>query len=751
MNRSFLWVTQEDRNYIENKYHRTDEPYDGIRRFDYHGYEFDPTTGMTDEEIKCGLEKLVKDMDGQPRHIIKARCVEYVLDHTRIDVNEHDYFPAMYSWGRIIDKYTIDVWHAEARAGAKEQMSSDILNEFPKTGLAWFSLDFDHTVPDYDSMMSLGFSGMLQRARASYENIKASGTLTEKQDIFFRSVEIEYTAIIRFVDRLYKYALTKTFDKAPTIVKALKQVRDGAPTNTYESLLLNYIYFMVSESIEHYQVRSLGYGLDGTLYPFYQKDLAENKFTKEELGRFIAYFLMQFSGIASYWGQPMYLAGTNLDGTTKVNDLTYYILDIYDQLDIYNPKIQIKLHPSTPKDFILHALDMIRHGSSSIVFVNEETIVKALMRQGATYEKAVDSVVKGCYEYVTKADALCISFSTFNALKPVELVFNRGVDHKTGIKVGIDTGDVTQFTTFEQFYNAYRAQFVHAVQKMLECLSKFEPYVNSVNPSILYSTTIPRCIETLTDATDGGIKNISSMWLNGFGTSVDALMAVYELVFEQKVTTMAELKAALDANWQGYEKLRLKALRCKHKYGNGDKMADSYANTIHNLYSAQFSALKNCHGGNYEYELHGARAFIEQGWATWATPDGRLVGNEVSKNASPTPGMDRNGVTALIRSATNMDLSLCDSGCCLDVMLHPSAVQSEDGLEAFYSILTTYQKNGGASIHFNVFNAETLIDAQKHPENYKNLQVRVCGWNVLWNNMVKEEQDAYIERALNIQ
>lgn len=744
-------MPQADRDYIENKYHRTDMPYDGLRRFDYHGYELDPSTGMTDGEIKAELDRLVHDLETQPRHIIKARAVEYVLDHTRIDVNEHDYFPHMYSWGRIIDKYTIDVWYAEAKRYTSEKLSSDILEAFPKTGLALFSLDFDHTVPDYDSMMELGFQGILDRAEKSYEKLKADAILTEKQEIFFRAVEIEYKAIIRFVDRLYKYALTKSFDKAPAISRALKQIRDGAPTNTYEALLMNYIYFMVSESIEHYQVRSLGYGMDGTIYPFYQNDLASNTFTKEELGRFIAYFLMQFAGIDNYWGQPMYIAGTNPDGTTKVNELTYYVLDIYDQLGIYNPKIQFKLHPSTPKDLVLKALDMIRHGSNSIVFVNEETVVKALMRQGATYEKAVDSVIKGCYEYVTKADALCISCNIFNALKPIELVFNRGIDVKTGIKVGIDTGDVTEFKSFEEFYNAYRAQFVHAVQRMLECLAVFEPYVNSVNPATLYSATIPKCARTLTDATDGGIRNVSSMWLNGLGTGVDALMAVYELVFEQKITTMAELKTALDANWEGYERLRLKALKCKHKYGNGDRMADAYANTIHNLYSAQFSALKNCHGGNYEYELHSARTFIEQGRLTWATPDGRRAGDETSKNASPTPGMDRNGVTALIRSATNMDLSVCDSGGCLDIMLHPSAVQSEDGLEAFYGILTTYAKNGGASVHFNVFNAETLIDAQKHPENYKNLQVRVCGWNVLWNNMVKEEQDAYITRALNIQ
>ena len=285
---------------------------------------------------------------------------------------------------------------------------------------------------------------------------------------------------------------------------------------------------------------------------------------------------------------------------------------------------------------------------------------------------------------------------------------------------------------------------------MLECLAVFEPYVNSVNPATLYSATIPKCARTLTDATDGGIRNVSSMWLNGLGTGVDALMAVYELVFEQKITTMAELKTALDANWEGYERLRLKALKCKHKYGNGDRMADAYANTIHNLYSAQFSALKNCHGGNYEYELHSARTFIEQGRLTWATPDGRRAGDETSKNASPTPGMDRNGVTALIKSVCTMSAMDLPGDFPLDVMMHPATVQGEEGLAALRGLLYTYFAKGGLAVHFNIFDAEVLKEAQKNPEKYANLQIRVCGWNVRFVELAKAEQDAYIKRAENV-
>lgn len=742
MNEKLYNLPMQDRAYLENKYHRTDEPFDGFNRMAYHGYEYDPATGMTDEEIHTGLAALVKNLEGQPHSVIKAKAVEYVLEHTRIDVNEHDYFPGLYSWGRIIDTHTVNIWHGEAIDKAAAELDSRLLFDLPDSGAASYSLDFDHTVPDYDSMMELGFAGILKRAEDTFALLEHP---TDAQKDFFTAVEIEYKAILRFVERLYQYALTKDFPKRDTVAAGLKQISVGAPRNTYEALLMMYLYFMISESVEHYQVRSLGYGLDGSLWSFYQKDL-ENGISKEEIATYISYFLMQFSAMGNYWGQPMYLGGEG-----KINELTYLILDIYDSLGIYNPKIQLKVNPNSPKDYVCKALDMVRHGAGNMVFCNEDTITKALMRQGATYEQATDSVIKGCYEYTTKADTICISFSTFNVLKAVALVFTGGIDKRSGQRVSTDTGDVTTFATFEEFYTAFRKQLESIVGTMTTCLGALEKQIGDINPPILYSATIPSCVKAMTHAAAGGCKTVSSMWLNGLGSAVDALMAVYELVFETKTTTLAELKTALEQNWEGYEVLRLKALNCRHKYGNGDPMADHYANAIHQHFSAQFSGLKNCMGGNYEYEIHSARAFITQGAFTEATADGRKDWEETSKNASPTQGMDKKGITALIRSATVMDLSLADSGACLDAMLHPSAVQGEDGLEAFYGVLMAYLKQGGASIHFNIFSEEMLLDAQKHPEKYKNLQVRVCGWNVLWNNMPKSEQDAYILRARNIQ
>ncbi|MBQ7975541.1 MAG: hypothetical protein IJ300_07630 [Clostridia bacterium] len=737
-----------DRETIERKYHNPDEEFDSDRRFTYHGYDYDPSTGMNETDLKKGLEEYTAKLEGEPHPIHKARLFEYVLDNTMIDVNEHDYFIGIYSWGRLISWHTVFKWRDKVRNSFPE--ATETLAKLNNSGATYGWLDFEHTVPDWDSLLELGFTGILNRARDSYEKLKASGTLTQKQEYFYRGIEIEYKAIIRFIDRLYNYALTKNFDKAPQIVACLKNLRDGAPQNSYDALQMIYIYFMLSESVDHYQVRSLGYGLDGSLYPFFKKDIENGIYTKEEIGEFIGYFLMQWYAIGNYWGQPFYLGGTNLDGTTKVNELSSFILEVYDELGLHNPKIQIKYSKSTPKDFIIQALEMIRHGVSSIVFCNEDVAVKALMSKGATYEEALDHFISGCYEYGVKAKCIGMDTAYINTLKPVSLVLDNGFDVVSGEQVGLKTGNPEEFTSFKEFYDAYIKQLKYCLNTHIDAAYYHESRIAEINPSLMFSATIPDCVNSLTDALDCGIQNDCCVTVNGLGTAVDALMAIYELVFEKKITTIKELKAALANNWNGYMELRAKALNATHKYGVNDAVADNYALAIEMAISELARSKVNAHGGRWGVEMHSARAFIIHGEKTAATPDGRKYGEETSKNASPTPGADTKGITGLINSATTLNTTIADVGFCLDAMLHPSAVQGDDGMDALYAVLDTYMKKGGASIHFNIFNPDMLREAQKNPEKYKTLQVRVCGWNILWNDMPKKEQDAYILRAERI-
>ncbi len=739
----------EDRKIIEGKYHKNDESYTqlGNTRWENKGYDYDSATGMADAEIVKNIAELDARLEAEntPHPIHKALLFEYVLDNTQIEVAPHDYFVGFYSNGRLLAP-TRDRWSSNVYNSFPDE--KQIISDHDKSGTTYGWLDFDHTVPDWDSLLELGFKGILERAEKAYAAIESP---SEKQTALFEGIKIEYNAILHLLDRFYNYALTKSFEKAPKIAACIKNLHNGAPQDSYDVLQMIYLYFMLSEHVDNYQVRSLGYGIDSSLYPYFKADIESGRYTKEEIGELIGYFLMQFQAIDNYWGQPVYLAGTNLDGSTKVNELSYLVLDVYDKLGLYNPKVQVKVSKSTPNDFIMKILEMVRHGVSSFVFINEDMIVKCLMAGGATYAEAVDSVISGCYEYKVKAKGIGISCAYFNPLKYVSYVLDNGYDTVTGKQIGIETGDISKLDTFEKFYKAYLKQFAYGIDTYLTAMYALETRVQEINPSLMFSATMPDCVETMTDALDGGLTNVTGTLLCGVGTATDALMAVYELVYDKKVVTLAELKAALDANWVGYEKLRAQALNLTHKFGNGDKMADSYAAAITRFVHDCMASRRNGHGDRYGLEMHSARAFLIQGEKTKATPDGRKAGEEISKNASPTPGSDRNGITALIKSVTSIDTSLCNVGFCLDAMLHPSAIQGEDGLIAFKAVLDTYMAKGGQSIHFNVFNPEMLRDAQKHPEKYKNLQVRVCGWNVLWNKMDKKEQDAYILRAENIQ
>ena len=343
-----------------------------------------------------------------------------------------------------------------------------------------------------------------------------------------------------------------------------------------------------------------------------------------------------------------------------------------------------------------------------------------------------------------------ISGAHFNLAKPISLALDNGYDTVSEQQIGPKTGTCEELTDFPSFYSAYLTQLAHVVDTYLDALVVFEKEVQDVNPSLMFSATMAPCVDTLTDAIDGAVDNYTGIVVAGFGSAVDSLLAVKELVYDKKLVSLAELNDILHKNWEGQEELRHRAFHTAHRYGNGDPVADHYAAALTRFLSDRFSYRRNGHGGRVIFEMHSARAHIDFGRSTLATPDGRPMGAELSKNATPAPGSDRSGATALIKSATAIDSSLCNCGFCLDMMLHPSAVQGEDGMKALYAVLMTYLEKGGASIHFNIFDPATLRDAQEHPEKYQNLQVRVCGWNALWNNMDKTEQDAYILRAENL-
>ena len=749
-----------DRNYLESKYHKLDGSFEEqylksahlntqYGRMAFHGYEYDPQTGLDDEEIRQGLRGMIPELDKLSHPVAKATAIKYVLENTRIDVNEHDYFVGIYSWDRLCREVTVTRWDEELFTNIIPDIKAE-LDDLNASGANLYWPDYDHIVVDWLAVMELGFPGLLGRARMYRDQFEKAGELTEEKKDFFDAIIIEYSAIIDFMDRLYRYACTKKFEKAPKIAECLKHLKDGAPTDTYEALQLMYLFFMIIESIDCYQCRSLGNGLDRTLQKFYDADIASGKYTKEEIREYIAYFLMQFSAIGNYWGQPFYLGGTDEHGKCRITELSYLIIDTYRELGIYNPKIQIKVSKDMPRDFLDILFTMIREGQNSIVFCSEENFIKLLMKTGISYEEAADFDITGCYESAVRGDHVGTGAGNFNLVKPLLYALYNGVDTTINKQVGIQTGELDSFQNFGDFYHAVIRQMDALIERAIRLNNAAEGYLGHVNPSSMYSATVKRSLERGLDGYQSGVRfNDSGFAMAGLATLIDSVMAVKYLVYDKKVCTIQELRNALDANWNGYEKLHRMALQCPHKYGNSDPETDRYTSALSDFITLKIVNRPNKKGGVYKCEAHSPR-FVWQGLKTQATPDGRRAGEELSKNASPTPGMDRNGATAFIKSALKIHPENFTTGGCLDLMLHPSTVSGGEGLNVFYSLISMYFSNGGPSIHFNVFDADKLKDAQAHPEKYQNLQVRVCGWNVQWNNLTRPEQDAYILRAQNI-
>lgn len=740
-------ISIEDRHYIENKYHKVSEPFDPFNRFPYHGIDTAFSEGLDDESMKQALDEMYAASPNEDRARLKAKAFAFVLDNARLTVNPHDYFPCLYNWGRALDKPMIYKWEAEVFENDAELNREKQMHLRCAASEMW--LDTNHVVPDWTDILSLGFAGILERAKNYHRRYLESGALSKKEEAFFDSIEIEYSAILRFIQRLADYTRAHPGEKSERMVTCFETLLTGAPKNTFEAIETMYLYFLFSESVDSFQVRSLGHGLDRSLWSFYKRDIEEGIFSNDEIKRYLAYFFLQFSAIGNYWGQPFYLCATDFDNKTDISELTNIILSVYDSLSIYNPKIQLKIDFATPKSIVLQALDMIRRGHSSIVICCVPGIIKSLTScYGTTPEEARDCDISGCNEMHVRADEANMISSIANVAKAVSYVFDNGIDEITGDIVGVRTGNVEDFESFDDFFSAFLKQLEHLFDSIIGMARRYEHLVSEVNPSVMLSGTMKRSLEKKIDAYAFGVKYpTSSILMCSLATAIDSLLAVKELVFDKRVTTLAEMKKALDANWEGYEALRRRALLADHKYGINDEASDRIAAAVFRWIAGYVTGQKNSRGGVYKVGVPSTRHFINFGKKTKATPDGRRMGEELSKNAAPVIGMERRGVTAMIHSALKCDPYLFSEAYVLDVMLHPSAVSGDEGLEAMYAIVMNYMHRDGISIQFNVFNTEMLKDAQKHPEKYKNLQVRVSGWNVLWNNMTKSEQDAYITRA----
>lgn len=711
----------------------------GADRFFSNEEIYSEGSGLTSQEILEGIlenDEKIKDL---PHAIRKAQAFRFVLENTKIDCDERDMFPAICAMDRPLNKTLIYRWKKEVFENKIPEIERERAR-LEEAGAVTIWIDFDHCAPNYERLFAYGVRGVLAEAKKAKSELMKKQPLTEEQKAFYEAIEIEYDAFVAFLYRL----ADKAKDKNSKLHDALVYIAENPPKTFYHCLLLTFIYFITLEHIEGMQSRSLS-NFDRVFLPYYLSDIEEGK-EREELARELAYFLMQFQSINNYWGQPLFLGGENADGTAITNELSYLLLDVYDKLGLYNPKLQIKLSQSMPKAFVMKALEMIRGGNNSIVFVCDATIRRALVNCcGATEEEARLCNVTGCYEYSVQDSVPFVMLYT-NLMKPFEYTISGGYDGVTGEFCGLKT--TKDFKTFDDFYKVYLEHLGFCMSRIFDITHAIMPYNSEINPQPLLAPLFKTSVERGLDPLHGGAANSSTNLALGFiANAADSLHAVRELVFENGEYTVAELKAILDANFRGHEDLRSRMLNKMQHYGNNLDGPDEIARDIVRFIKEYVGDRTNIYGGKWSFGFHVARQSYDQGLKTAASPDGRLFGEELSKNVSASMGRNTKGPTAAILSAVKLGASNFAGDACLDLGIHPTAVKGEDGLEAMYGMVRAFEAMGGHALHINVFDAQTLRAAQKEPEKYTDLQIRVCGWNVLFNNINKVEQDEFIRQA----
>jgi formate C-acetyltransferase len=313
--------------------------------------------------------------------------------------------------------------------------------------------------------------------------------------------------------------------------------------------------------------------------------------------------------------------------------------------------------------------------------------------------------------------------------------------------VSVRSGEIA---TYEAFYAAVKKHIAYMSERCIDYITEYERHYGEIYPDALLSAQYDHSVETGVDVYEGGAKyNNSSLSAYSIATLVDSIAAVKRLVFEDRRVTFGELREILVNDWQGQERLRLYARNLPEKYGNNEPLTDEITVDMSAYIASLINGKPNGRGGVFKASLFSVDHGFTLGKKTMATPDGRHAGDTNSKNLCATDSMDRKGITALIHSATKIDQTEFPNGVVLDVVLHPSAVSGEDGLEAFLGILKTYFALGGMAMHGNVFDVATLRAAQQTPEKYQTLQVRLCGWNVYFVNLSEEEQNSFIMQAEN--
>jgi formate C-acetyltransferase len=631
-----------------------------------------------------------------------------------------------------------------------------------------------HIVADYESILKKGLTTFIGIARQEISLAYARPDIDVNRIAFLNAVTVSCGAVISFAERFAVLAeemaeravddLKKT--ELLNVAAHCRRVPAHAARTFHEALQSVWFIHLAM------QIESNGHGMslgrfDQYLYPFLGKDRENGTIDEGKAIELLECFWLKCCEINKVrkWtstefksGYPMFqtltIGGQDIKGFDATNELSFLSLKATRNLRVTQPTVVVRIHNKTPENFLEACVEtMVLHGGGLPGFFNDEVAIPSMMSVGVNLEDARNWAVVGCSEPTVPGKHAPVTGGVLyiSLLKLLELALNDGKNLLTGNRLCPGMGNLADFANFDQVMEAYNIQN-RFYAKLIAVLSNIAALTYAeLTPTPFLSSIIQGRIQSGRDVSQGGPPNYNctAVQVHNVANVADALAAIKKLVFEEHLISARELQVALQNDFSGPsgEKIRQLLVSKAPKYGNNDDYVDHLAVQVSNVFFHELSKYRTVRGGTFGATGQSLTANVPEGRYISATPDGRKAGSPTSDNTSPTPGMDRNGITACLASVSKLDHQRFTMGSLLNIKFHPSIFVNPKGYRKVAALIKAYFEMKGFQVQFNVVSADQLREAQKNPDEYRDLIVKVAGYSALFNSLDRELQDQIITRT----
>jgi trans-4-hydroxy-L-proline dehydratase len=626
-----------------------------------------------------------------------------------------------------------------------------------------------HTVLD-DKIYRKGFLDFKQAIEQSIAGLdfyKDPDVLKKREEL--QAMTITADALIhlagRYAEQLTLLASREKDSSRKSELEAMASICSRVPAHsprTFWEALQYYWFVHLGVIIELNTWDSFNPGrLDRHLFPFYQQDIEQGILNREKATELLQSFWIKFNnqpappkvGVTAQESNTytdfclINLGGVNESGESASNELTFLILDVIEEMRLLQPSSMVQISKKSPDRLLHRALKIIKTGYGQPSLFNTDAIIAEMLRQGKSIIDARNGGSSGCVETGAFGKESYILTGYFNLPKVLEITLHNGVDPRTGKCIGIKSGEPSSFQTFDDFFEAFKKQLQYFIDIKIKGNVIIERLWAEYLPAPFLSILIDDCIAKGKDYNDGGARyNSSYIQGVGLGTITDSLTSIKYNVFDQNKVSMEELINALNKDYNGYSTIQEQFWHQTPKYGNDNDYADEILRLVFESYFSVIDGRPNTKGGHFRINLLPTTCHIYFGSVVGATPDGRNCGEPLSEGISPVQGADRKGPTAVLKSASKID-HLRTGGTLLNQKFTPQLLSTEEDLIKLGHLIRTYFTMDGHHIQFNIVNAETLKKAQKEPEKYRDLIVRVAGYSDYFVDLGESLQNEIIKRT----